>query len=164
MESSASKVTGRVFTTSENGMDASPAERQPTGTVSVLGDGPQRSTSVFCSFSLSSFFIIQALAWRQRDWTFVNALSSDEALAWRQRDTTFVNALSSDEALAWRQRDSTFVNALSSDEASVVMRDYTARNLGQKMIVNAEPVNESSPKTLSPLTGQFNLTNNYKDH
>ena len=145
MESSASKVTARVFTTSENGMDDSPAERQPTGTVSVLGDGPQRSTSVFCSFSLSSFFIIHALAWRQRDTTFVNALSSDEALAWRQRDTTFVNAL-------------------SSDEASVVMRDYTARNLGQKMIVNAEPVNESSQKTLSPLTGQFNLTNNYKDH
>ena len=126
MESSASKVTARVFTTSENGMDDSPAERQPTGTVSVLGDGPQRSTSVFCSFSLSSFFIIHALAWRQRGWTFVNALSSDEA--------------------------------------SVVMRDYTARNLGQKMIVNAEPVNESSQKTLSPLTGQFNLTNNYKDH
>ena len=48
MESSASKVTPSVFTTLENGMDASrPAKRQSTGTVSHLDDGPQRSTSVF---------------------------------------------------------------------------------------------------------------------
>ena len=33
MESSASRVTPRVFTTLENGMDASPTERQSTGTV-----------------------------------------------------------------------------------------------------------------------------------
>ena len=44
MESSASKVTPKVFTTVENGMDASPTEKQSTGTVSVLGDVPQRCT------------------------------------------------------------------------------------------------------------------------
>ena len=58
MESSASKVTPSVFTTLENGMDASPTERQSTGTVSLLDDGPQRSTSVFCSLSFSLFFVI----------------------------------------------------------------------------------------------------------
>ena len=51
MESSASKVTPSVFTTLENGMDASPTERQSTGTVSLLDDGPQRSTSVFRSLN-----------------------------------------------------------------------------------------------------------------
>ena len=55
MESSASKVTPSVFTTLENGMDASPTERQSTGTISLLDDGPQRSTSVFCSLSLFVF-------------------------------------------------------------------------------------------------------------
>ena len=53
VESSASKVTPSVFTTLENGMDASPTERQSTGTVSLLDDGPQGSTSVFCSLSFS---------------------------------------------------------------------------------------------------------------
>ena len=38
MESSASKVTPSVFTTLENGIDASPTERQSTGTVSLLDD------------------------------------------------------------------------------------------------------------------------------
>ena len=47
MESSAFKVTPSVFTTLENGTDASPTERQSTGTVSLLDDGPQRSTSGF---------------------------------------------------------------------------------------------------------------------
>ena len=46
VESSASKVTPRVFTTLENGMDASPTEGQSIGIISILGDGPQRSTSV----------------------------------------------------------------------------------------------------------------------
>ena len=50
MDSSASKVTPRVFTTLENGMDASPTERQSTGTVSLLDDGPQRNTSVLLLF------------------------------------------------------------------------------------------------------------------
>ena len=58
MESSASKVTPSVFTTLENEMDASPTERQSTGTVSLLDDGPQRSTSVFCSLSFNLFFVI----------------------------------------------------------------------------------------------------------
>ena len=58
MESSASKVTPSVFTTLENGIDASPTERQSTGTVSLLDDGPQRSTSVFCSLSFNLFFVI----------------------------------------------------------------------------------------------------------
>ena len=49
---------GSVFTTLENGMDASPTERQSTGTVSLLDDGPQRSTSVFSSLSFSLFFVI----------------------------------------------------------------------------------------------------------
>ena len=61
MESSASKVTPSVFTTLENGMDASPTERQSTGTVSLLDDGPQRSTSVFCSLSFSLLFVIHIL-------------------------------------------------------------------------------------------------------
>ena len=39
-------------------MDASPTERQSTGTVSLLDDGPQRSTSVFSSLSFSLFFVI----------------------------------------------------------------------------------------------------------
>ena len=60
MGSSASKVTSRVFTALENGMDASPTERQTVGTVSVLGDVPQRSTSgllhlASVCFSLSVF-------------------------------------------------------------------------------------------------------------
>ena len=60
MESSASKVTPSVFTTLENGMDASPTEKQSTGTVSVLGDVPQRCTSRLLHlasvwFSLSVF-------------------------------------------------------------------------------------------------------------
>ena len=60
MESSASKVTPKVFTTVENGMDASPTEKQSTGTVSVLGDVPQRCTSRLLHlasvwFSLSVF-------------------------------------------------------------------------------------------------------------
>ena len=58
MDSSASKVTPSVFTTLENGMDASPTERQSTGTVSLLDDGPQRSTSVFRSLSFNLFFVI----------------------------------------------------------------------------------------------------------
>ena len=64
MESSASKVTPSVFTTLENEMDASPTERQSTGTVSLLDDGPQRSTSVFCSLSFSLFFVIHILICR----------------------------------------------------------------------------------------------------
>ena len=43
IESSASKLTPRVFTTLENGMDASPTERQSAETVSLLGDGPHHS-------------------------------------------------------------------------------------------------------------------------
>ena len=49
---SASLVTPRVFTTLENGMDASPTERQSTGTVSLLDDGIQRCSLVFCSLSV----------------------------------------------------------------------------------------------------------------
>ena len=41
MESSASKVTPKVFTTLENGMDASPNERQSTGIAYALGGIPQ---------------------------------------------------------------------------------------------------------------------------
>ena len=41
MESSEFKVTPKVFITLENGMDASPTERQSTWTVSVLGGIPQ---------------------------------------------------------------------------------------------------------------------------
>ena len=56
MESSASRVTPRtVFTTLENGMDASPTERRSAGIVSLLEDGPQRSTSVFCSVSVLQY-------------------------------------------------------------------------------------------------------------
>ena len=76
MESSASKVTPRVFTTLENGMDASPSERQSTGTVSLLDDGPQRSTSVFCSLNFSLLFVIRSFIWRQQDSTFFNALNA----------------------------------------------------------------------------------------
>ena len=43
MESSVSKVTPRVFTTLENGMDTSSTERQSAGTVSLLNNGQQRS-------------------------------------------------------------------------------------------------------------------------
>ena len=75
MDSSASKVTPSVFTTLENGMDASPTERQSTGTVSLLDDGPQRSTSVFCSLSFNLFFVIHIFICRQHDSTFLNAES-----------------------------------------------------------------------------------------
>ena len=47
MESSVSRVTPRVFTTLENGMNASPTERQSTGILSLLDDGPQRSQFYF---------------------------------------------------------------------------------------------------------------------
>ena len=77
MESTASKVTASVFTTLENGMDASPTERQSTGTVSLLDDGPQRSTSLFCSLSFSLFFVIHIFICQQHDSTFLNALSTD---------------------------------------------------------------------------------------
>ena len=77
MESSASKVAPSVFTTLENGMDTSPTERQSTGTVSLLDDGPQRSTSVFCSLSVSFFFVILIFICQQHDSTFLNALSAD---------------------------------------------------------------------------------------
>ena len=68
MESSASKVTPSVFTTLENGMDASPTERQSTGTVSLLDDGPQRSTSVFCSLSFNLFFVVHIFFCRFNQW------------------------------------------------------------------------------------------------
>ena len=58
-------------------MDASPTERQSTGTVSLLDDGPQRSTSVFCSLSFNLFFVIHIFICRQHDSTFLNALSAD---------------------------------------------------------------------------------------
>ena len=77
MESSASKVTPSVFTTLENGIDPSPTERQSTGKVSLLDDGPQRSTSVFCSLSFNLFFVIHIFICRQHDSTFLNALSAD---------------------------------------------------------------------------------------
>ena len=77
MESSASKVAARVFTTLENGMDASPTDRQSTGTVSLLDDGPQRSTSVFCSLSFNLFFVIHIFIWRQQDSKFLKALGAD---------------------------------------------------------------------------------------
>ena len=77
MEISASTVTRRVFTTLENGMDASPTERQSIGTVFLLDDGPQRSTSVFCPLSFSLFFVIYMFIWRQHDSAFLNALSAD---------------------------------------------------------------------------------------
>ena len=51
MESSASKVTPSVFTTLENGIDASPNERQSTGTVSLLDDGGEE----YFSFLLTEF-------------------------------------------------------------------------------------------------------------
>ena len=77
MESSASKVTPRVFTTLKKGMDASPTEKQSRGTVSLLDDGPQRSTKIFCSLSFSLFFFIHIFIWRQQDSTFLKALSAD---------------------------------------------------------------------------------------
>ena len=56
MESSASKVTPRtVFTTLENEMDVSPTERRSAGILSLLEDGPQRSTSGFCSVSVPQY-------------------------------------------------------------------------------------------------------------
>ena len=57
MESSASKVTPRVFTTLENGMDASPTDRQLAGTVSLLDDGPLQFSAhcVLVCFSSSIF-------------------------------------------------------------------------------------------------------------
>ena len=76
MESSASKVNTSVFTTLENGMDASPPERQSTGTVSLLDDGPEE----YFSFLLIEFqfvFIIHIFICRQHDSTFLNALSAD---------------------------------------------------------------------------------------
>ena len=73
IESSASKVTPRGFTTLEKGMDASPTERQSTGT----GAGPERSTSVFCSLTFSLFFVIHIFICRQHDSTFLSALSAD---------------------------------------------------------------------------------------
>ena len=77
MKSSASKVTPSAFTTLENGMDTSPTERQSTGTVSLLDDGPQRSISVFCSLSFSLFFVTYIFICRQHDSTFLNARSVD---------------------------------------------------------------------------------------
>ena len=43
MESSVSRVTPRVFTTLENGMNASPTEKAVAGILSLLDEGPQRS-------------------------------------------------------------------------------------------------------------------------
>ena len=57
MESSASKVAPSVFTTLENGMDTSPTERQSTGTVSLLDDGPQRSTTFLLLIELQFVFL-----------------------------------------------------------------------------------------------------------
>ena len=48
-------------------MDASPTERQSTGTVSLLDDGPQRSTSVFCSLSFNLFFVVHMEGTIQRE-------------------------------------------------------------------------------------------------
>ena len=76
-ERAASKVTPRVFTTLENGMEASPTKRLLTGTLSLLRGGLQRSTSVFCSLSFKLFFIIHLLISWQRDSTFPIALKSD---------------------------------------------------------------------------------------
>ena len=58
-------------------MDSLPTERQSTGTVSLLDDGPQRSTSVFCSLSFSLFFVIHIFICQQHDSTFLKALSAD---------------------------------------------------------------------------------------
>ena len=57
MESSASKVTPRVLTTLKKGMDASPTEKQSTWTVSVLDDGPQRSTAFLLLTELQFVFL-----------------------------------------------------------------------------------------------------------
>ena len=65
-------------------MDASPTERQSTGTVSLLDDGPQRSTSLFCSLSFSLFFVIHIFICQQQDSTFLNALSTESGSVGRQ--------------------------------------------------------------------------------
>ena len=57
MESSASKVTPRVLITLKKGMDASPTEKQSAGTVSVLDDGPQRSTTFLLLIELQFVFL-----------------------------------------------------------------------------------------------------------
>ena len=72
MESSASKVTPRVFTTLENGMVASPTEK----TVFLLDDGPQRSTLFFAHW-VWVFFVIHIFIWQHHDSIFLNALSAD---------------------------------------------------------------------------------------
>ena len=83
IESSASKVTPRGFTTFEKGMDASPTERQWARTHSLLGAGPQRSTWVSCSLSVSLLFVIHIFIWRQQDSIFLKALSEDSGSAGR---------------------------------------------------------------------------------
>ena len=65
-------------------MDASPTERRSTGTASLLDDGPQRITSVFCSLSFSLFFLIHIFICLQHDSTFFNALSADSGSVGKQ--------------------------------------------------------------------------------
>ena len=57
-------------------MDSLPTEKQPAGTVSLLDDGPQRSTSVFCSFSLFVFHHCYFNLVTARP-TFFNAFTAD---------------------------------------------------------------------------------------
>ena len=108
MESSASKVIPRVFTTLENGMDALPTERQSTGTVSLLDDGPQRRTSVFCSLSFSFLFFIHIFIRRQHDSTFLNTLSTDSGSVGRHEYT------------------------LSTDSGSVGRHEYSSESSAKK--------------------------------
>ena len=55
-ERATSKVTPRVFTTLENGMDASPAKRLSTGTLSLLEGGLQKKYPSFLLIKLQFVF------------------------------------------------------------------------------------------------------------
>ena len=73
-------------------MDASATERQSTGTVSLLDDGPQRSTSVFFSLSFSLFFVIHIFISQQHDSTFLNVLSADSGSGGRHEYSSELSA------------------------------------------------------------------------